>query len=255
MSATGKSFFWISAIALASSGASLRLRTIEYPVAGWMRFAAAPKAVTGWQFTGSGPPTGMYDHSSSTTLLICVTVKGVCKVLFSCALQSMVLSMHADRTYKGCRSLWHSFACGSILAMMIVFIFPQELAYLYFILNKASNAKSWLASESDNCAVLSYLAGVMYTPGDDPLLLSFACCPTSFLASPAGEPSSYDYIFSAWLSNLLNSCKAFLSFLEQFLHQPGCVTHVLSCCLAVLSLDTPFDTLEVRATCQHIQYR
>ena len=40
-------------------------------MAGWMRFAAAPKAVTGWPATGSGPPTGMYDHSSSITRATC----------------------------------------------------------------------------------------------------------------------------------------------------------------------------------------
>ena len=36
-------------------------------MAGCTRLAAAPNAVTGCPATGSGPPTGMYDHSSSTT--------------------------------------------------------------------------------------------------------------------------------------------------------------------------------------------
>ncbi len=64
---TGWSRLRMAATASAMAGASRRLRAMLYPVAGCTRLAAAPNAVTVWCATGSGPPTGMYDHSSSIT--------------------------------------------------------------------------------------------------------------------------------------------------------------------------------------------
>ena len=91
-------------MASARPGASRRLRAMLYPVAGWTRFAAAPNAVTAWCATGRGPPTGMYDHSSSMTRVTCERRQG------SKIAQTKLAASRLDALATGSR--WGNFGAG-----------------------------------------------------------------------------------------------------------------------------------------------